>query len=149
MNIKRTVIQGHNEAYFAGIEKKILEALDSAMAMVDVCVAWFTNTALRDKLLDIQKKGVKVRVITFRDGVNAKNGVDLTGLEHKEKRSERGGILHDKFCVIDNVSVISGSYNWTLNAENINDEDASFCFGDVKQASAYTKRFNEMWDNKR
>jgi phosphatidylserine/phosphatidylglycerophosphate/cardiolipin synthase-like enzyme len=48
--------------------------------------------------------------------------------------------------VIDNVSTISGSYNWTLNAENKNDEDAQFVEMDVKNASAYTRRFNEMWE---
>ena len=138
-------MQIHNEAYFAGIEKRILEALDNAGATIDVCVAWFTNTNLRDKLLEKQNEGIAVRVIRYHDGVNASKGVDLSELEHKEVRGERGGLFHDKFCVIDNVHTICGSYNWTLNAENKNDEDAAFHFEDYKLASTYTRRFNEIW----
>lgn len=134
-----------NEAFFEGIGQQILEALDKAEATIDVCVAWFTNPHLRDKLLEKSKDGVEVRVIIYKDGVNHSKGVDLSSLNHKEYRGERGGVLHDKFCVIDNVHTICGSYNWTLNAEHKNDEDAAFHFEDFKFASSYTKRFNQMW----
>lgn len=138
-------MQVHNEAYFAGIEKRILEALDNAEATIDVCVAWFTNPNLKEKLIEKQKEGVVVRVIRYHDGVNANKGVGLSELDHKEVRGERGGLFHDKFCVIDNVHTICGSYNWTLNAENKNDEDVAFHFEDYKFASSYTRRFNEIW----
>jgi len=134
-----------NEASFDGIEQKILDALDKAEATIDVCVAWFTNPKLRDKLLEKSNDGVEVRVITYKDGVNQTKGVDLSDLKHKKFRGVRSGVLHDKFCVIDNVHTINGSYNWTLNAEHKNDEDAAFHFEDYKLASRYTKRFNQMW----
>ena len=134
-----------NEAFFEGIAQKILDALNKAEATIDVCVAWFTNPQLRDKLLEKSKDGVEIRVIIYKDSVNHTKGVDLSSLNHKEYRGERGGLLHDKFCVIDNVHTITGSYNWTLNAEHKNDEDAAFHFEDYKLASSYTKRFNQMW----
>lgn len=146
---KRGNMQVHNEAYFRNIEQSIISHLDKAMATIDVCVAWFTNENLRDKLIEKQSQGVMVRVILFRDGVNNAHGVDLSGIKyHKEIRGERGGLMHDKFCVIDNVTTISGSYNWTTNAENKNDEDISVTTEDYKHASSYTKRFNEMWERK-
>lgn len=135
-----------SEAKFADIEKHILKYLSMAVATIDVCVAWFTNDELRDKLLEKANEGVKVRVILYRDGVNHAKGVDLTGLNYKEYRGERGGIMHDKFCVIDNVHTICGSYNWTRNAENKNDEDAAFHWENYKFASAYTRRFNQIWE---
>lgn len=138
-------MQPHNDAYFAGIEKKILEVLDKALTTIIVCVAWFTNTKLRDKLIEKQKEGIDVRVIIYKDGVNHSKGVDLSELNHKEYRGERGGIMHEKFCVVDNVHTVCGSCNWTLNAENKNDEDAAFHLEDYKFASKYTKRFNEIW----
>ena len=139
-------MKGRNEAKFANIEKHILEYLDMALASIDVCVAWFTIDELRDKLLEKAQEGVKVRVIIYHDGVNNAKGVELSGLNHKEYRGERGGIMHDKFCVIDNAHTICGSYNWTKNAEEKNDEDAAFHRDDVKFASEYTKRFNQMWE---
>lgn len=145
-NVTIGSMKAHNEAFFAGIESQIIDALDKAEATINVCVAWFTNTRLRDKLIEKKKEGIDVKVIIYKDGVNHSKGVDLSQLPHKEFRGERGGIMHDKFCVIDNVTTICGSYNWTLNAENKNDEDASFHVEDYKFASKYTRRFNEMWN---
>ena len=139
-------MHARNEAKFVEIESRIMDYLNRASASIDVCVAWFTITELRDKLLEKANEGVKVRVIIFKDGINHSKGVDLTGLNHKEYRGERGGIMHNKFCVIDNVHTICGSYNWTRNAEDKNDEDAAFHFEDYKFASEYTKRFNQMWE---
>ena len=139
-------MQPHNDAYFAGIEKRILDLLDNAISTIIVCVAWFTNPKLRDKLLQKQAEGIDVRVIIYKDGVNHNKGVDLTGLKHKECRSEKGGIMHEKFCVIDNVHTVSGSYNWTMNAENRNDEDAAFQLEDYKFASKFTREFNDKWN---
>lgn len=138
-------VKVRDEAYFADIEHKIIETLDKARATIDVCVAWFTNQNLLDKLLDKTKEGVLVRVITFNDGVNKNHGVDLSQLDHKACRGERGGLLHDKFCVIDNAHVICGSYNWTKNAENKNDEDAEFHYNNCDFASSFTRRFNDIW----
>ena len=95
--------------------------------------------------MDKRRQGIAVRVITYDDVVNKNYGVDLSKLDHKAVRGERGGILHDKFCVIDNTHTIVGSYNWTINAENKNDEDAFFHFDDYILASSFTKRFNEIW----
>ena len=138
-------IEKKTEAHFEIIEQKILDALDSAQAMIDVCVAWFTNETLRDKLLEMQSKGVKVRVIIYDDGINARNGVDLTGVAHRLVRASRSGIMHKKYCVVDNAIVISGSYNWTSNAEHHNDEDITIEKNDIKLASSFTRDFNEMW----
>jgi phosphatidylserine/phosphatidylglycerophosphate/cardiolipin synthase-like enzyme len=38
----------------------------------------------------------------------------------------KSGIMHDKFMIIDDVNVQTGSYNYTYNAENCNFENALF-----------------------
>lgn len=76
----------------------------------------------------------------------SKHGVDLSPFEHKAIRAERKGIMHHKFCVIDNNITIHGSYNWTTAAETKNNEEISVDKNDVKKASAYTKEFNRLWD---
>lgn len=135
----------NSEAKFEEIESRILLELDNAKAIIYVCVAWFTNEHLKNKLLERASNGVDVRVIIYDDGVNSKNGVDLTGIPHRLLRGAHGGIMHRKFCVIDNVTIISGSYNWTKNAEHKNDEEISINKEDYKLASEYTLEFNRMW----
>lgn len=137
-----------SEVEFKDIEQKILKALDEARATIDVSVAWFTNTTLQKKLLEKQKKGCKVRVMTDANYTNEKHGVDLSSFEHKAVKAERKGIMHYKFCVIDNNITIHGSYNWTNNAETKNNEEISVSKNDVDMASQYTKELNRIWDKK-
>lgn len=131
---------------FKNIEKKIIDALDEGIATIDVSVAWFTNEKLQKKLLEKKNEGCKVRVMTDANYTNQKHGVDLKPFEHKAIKAERKGIMHYKFCIIDNNITIHGSYNWTTNAETKNNEEISVDRNDVKKASTYTKEFNRLWD---
>lgn len=45
--------------------------------------------------------------------------------------------MHNKYCVIDNQIVIIGSYNWSENAENKNDENAAVMYDYLRFASEY------------
>lgn len=58
-------------------------------------------------------------------------------------RSQRGGIMHDKFCIIDNQVVITGSYNWSDNAEFRNEENIAV-LENAKLATEYSVKFREL-----
>jgi len=51
--------------------------------------------------------------------------------------------MHDKFCVIDNQIVITGSYNWSNNAEFKNDENVTI-ENDPDQATRYSEEFRRL-----
>lgn len=70
----------------------------------------------------------------------------MSPFEHKAVKAERKGIMHYKFCVIDNNVTIHGSYNWPTNAETKNDEEVSVHINDANIASQYTKEFNRIWN---
>lgn len=137
-----------NDAQFKDIQNKILVALDKAKLSIDVAVAWMTNRVLYDKLLEKQKEGVNIRIIINNDGINGKHCPDLSPFEHKNIRSANGGIMHNKFCVIDNQIVITGSYNWTNNAEYRNEENVNVTYDDNKLATAYSLQFRNLWEGK-
>lgn len=144
--VHEEVIEVDLKVHFKAIESKILQALETAKASIDLCIAWFTNETLRDKLLEKQSEGCVVRVIRYKDGINKSKGVDLTGIDHLEIRGERHGIMHRKFCVIDNQTVLDGSYNWTNSAETKNDEDINVHKNTLELASTYTREFNRLWN---
>jgi hypothetical protein len=133
-----------NEAHFQDIQNKILVALDGAKVSIRVIMAWFTNDTLFDKLLEKHNQGVDVEISIYDDGVNKKHGVDFTKLPHKRiKRGQRGGLMHDKFCVIDNQVVVTGSYNWTNNAEFRNDENITIEH-DQAQATRFSVEYRRL-----
>lgn len=133
-----------NEAYFQDIQNRILQALDSAEVSITVVMAWFTNETLFQKLIDKHKQGLDVKIAIYDDGINKKHGVNISQLPHiMIKRGQRGGLMHNKFCVIDNQVVITGSYNWSDNAEFKNDENVTV-ENDPKQASKYSVEFRRL-----
>ena len=134
------------DSLFESIKPAIIGELNNALNTIYVCVAWFTDDELRDVLENKRRLGVDVKVITFKDGVNGKHGVDFGETPHKEIRGSRHGIMHRKYCVIDNHVVISGSYNWTDNAAERNDENI-LIVKDWKTANQHTREFLDEWRN--
>ncbi len=146
--LTRTILSEETVAVpaFAGIKKTIIEELNKAVNTIYVCVAWFTDDELRDVLLAKLNEGVDVRVITYQDGVNKKHGVDFKEIPSLKRRSERGGIMHRKYCIIDNHVTISGSYNWTDNASEHNDANIEI-IQDWNNANICTRHFLNDWNN--
>lgn len=134
-----------NSAHFNGIQDRLLKTLDSARVSIVLAMSWFTNDILLEKLIQKQDSGIDVKVVVYDDGINKTHGVDLTKLNavHKVKGT-RGGIMHNKFCVIDNQVVVTGSYNWTTNAETRNDENIVIQI-DPKTATDYSVQFNQLF----
>jgi len=134
------------EATFLGIEARVIEEIHKAQTSIKVCMAWFTNERIKSALEERKSYGVEIKVMVFADGINARHGVNLDGFDYRRIKAERGGIMHRKYCVIDNHVVITGSYNWSDNAEFKNDENV-IILQDWNTANKCTKNFNEVWNN--
>ena len=52
-------------------------------------------------------------------------------------------LMHDKFCIIDENIVITGSYNWTNKAE-YNDESVMIIRNEVSVTSSYLNLFEKL-----
>ena len=112
---------------FSNIEEFIRINIASAKKRIYVAVAWFTNDVLFKELLTALERNVEIKIILLGDILNrGEFGLDFGLLIQKKAdvrfASSSQGIMHHKFCVIDD-SVITGSYNWTYyankNQENI------------------------------
>lgn len=108
-----------------------------------VAMAWFTNEKIKEALQQKRMEGLRIEIVIFKDGVNGAHGVDLSEFDCVEIRGTRGGIMHNKFCVIDNQRVLTGSYNWTTNAESRNDENVLLT-SDNDMATKYSIEFRRL-----
>lgn len=110
------------QAYFEGIEARLLKELDQAQESILVAVAWFTNGPLLNKLCEKCGRGVSVELMVLDDEINNAGTVDLQRLKavggklYMVSQGDGGAIMHNKFCVIDRTTVINGSYNWSYKA---------------------------------
>lgn len=133
------------QVYFDNIEQIISSLISSAEKRVHVAVAWFTNKSLFDELLIALQRDIDIKVLILDDVLNRNEfGLDYGILANNGANirfaSSQKGIMHNKFCIIDN-KVITGSYNWTYHA-NLNNENIV-----VIDESDIVDGFNAQFDN--
>lgn len=133
----------NNEAVFKDNENKVINALMKAKVSILVAMAWFTNINIKNILEKKRQEGLRIELVIYKDGVNSAHGVDLSEFDCIEIRGTRGGLMHNKFCVIDNQKVLTGSYNWTTNAECKNDENVLITL-DNDMATKYSIEFRRL-----
>ncbi len=133
------------EAIFNNISYRIKEEIQQATESIYVAVAWFTNKTLFQELIQKAKSGCKVQVIIANDSINEKSYIDYGCLEGEGSKVFLIGngdseLMHNKFCVIDGKTVITGSYNWSYKAES-NFENVVITNGDTDLANQFITEF--------
>jgi hypothetical protein len=122
-----TIKRKKMKARFHRIANQITNELSSSEKSVKIAVAWFTNENLFEILIDLLSKGIEVEIITINDRINNhENGLDFNKFIDNGGKfyfSDFSGTMHHKFVIIDESKLISGSYNWTYNAEYRNQEN--------------------------
>ncbi|WP_055448535.1 phospholipase D-like domain-containing protein [Lacinutrix mariniflava] len=138
------------DSYFTkqiDVRKIILEHLDSATIKVIVAVAWFTDTILFNKLLELQDKGVVVDLIITKHKFNTDSRNNYHLINENGFFAEIGSddqLMHMKFCVIDYSVVISGSANWSNRAFTVNNEEVTIVSGNQLRTNSFVEEFERL-----
>ena len=129
-------------------EKKLIKYLKRANKTLIVAVFTLTNDDLAREIRNARSRGVQVRIISD-DDLMSMQGSDIKsmyeeGIEVRVDLDPRAQ-MHHKFCVIDDYLLITGSFNWTKQAVNKNQENL-VVLDDPFLAQLYIKEFDRMWE---
>ena len=140
------------EAWFGqavAVRDKYREIIHSADYDVVVAMDRFTDYTMADALIDAVKRGRRVRVVIDGDKRNLLKGKALGdhlasgGVEVMYDRSQAN--LYDRFVVIDDHTVVVGSYPFIEDAPSSPMTDA-VVIEDAKLASQYLEFFDFVWN---
>ena len=109
----------------AEIHKTIKTTLETSNSSIKVATAWFTDGELFNILLDKARQGISVEVLISDKKENQKldfNKLKEAGASVIVHPSSSYGMMHQKYCISDDKIAIQGSYNWTKNAKENNEE---------------------------
>jgi len=113
-----------------GIEQQILTSIAAAVETIEMAAYAFTNENIAKALIDSVKRGVKVSLVMDKSQTKGSQASLHDELEKAGTAirliSPPGGIMHDKFIIVDGKKVEWGSYNYTGRAEDANFENATF-----------------------
>ncbi len=102
-------------AQTGGVDEIIADDIRAATERVDIASFELNSPPIVDALFELEKRGLPVRVVTDSDyasdsGINPlrRNGISVV-------EDNRTDFMHDKFIIIDNLSVWTGSMNFMPN----------------------------------
>ncbi len=99
----------------------VVQEIRQTQSVLSLALYGFDNRALAEELVKLVKRGVGVRVkIDAAKSAEKRESKIIEFLRASGVRVQAvapDGRNHNKFAVIDQSRVITGSYNWTLKAE--------------------------------
>ena len=127
-------------------QQAILTKIQHASRYLDLCVFTITDNQIADAIIHGHTKGINIRIITD----NHKSldlGSDISRLVNcgiSVRIDNTDNHMHHKFAIVDNTSVITGSYNWTRSAFLYNHENILIS-DDSAAVSSYRQEFDNLW----
>jgi len=135
------------EVYFSpqgGCTAAVVNALDAARETVQMQAYSFTSAPIAKALVDAHKRGASVQVILDKSQRTEK--YSLAGFLEKSGIptfiDDRHAVAHNKVIVIDRRIVITGSFNFTREAEESNAENL-LVIRDFSIAEQYSDNWRE------
>jgi phosphatidylserine/phosphatidylglycerophosphate/cardiolipin synthase-like enzyme len=137
--------------YFPDKSKKnmwrFIKWIQKAKKTLDICIFNFTNDDIAKAVKERHDAGVKVRIIADDESMNGKgNDVQALcdyGIEVRTDSAPEYH-MHDKFVVVDHAFVMTGSFNWTFQAVNNNQENV-LVVDHPYYCESYTKEYEKLW----
>lgn len=141
------------ENYFSPhepVEPHIIARLQAARQSIDFLAFAFTSDPIADAMLERHAAGVAVRGVFERRSAGG-TGAEFDRLAEAGIDVLRDGncyTMHHKVIIIDEETVITGSYNFTRRAEDTNDENL-LIIDDPATAARFVEEFERVYGQAR
>ncbi len=145
------------ESWFSpsdGVTAKIKSAINSAGTSLFIPTNLITRDDIADAIAQRRSQNVMVKVVVDDNASCASSVVSTLSqsLGTNFRETTESGLLHHKALIADaldsrsNPLVLTGSHNWSNNAENKNDENTLIIY-DAQIANLYYQEFSARFKN--
>jgi cardiolipin hydrolase len=139
-----------SEVYFSPHDDcvgAIRRFLNDAAHRLDICLFTIAGDRLTSAVLAAHRRGVRVRLLTDNDKLYDQGSdvrqLHAAGLPVRVDRTTDH--MHHKFAIADNRTVLTGSYNWTRSAAELNQENLLITDDEVT-VRRYAQEFGRLWE---
>jgi len=131
-------------------EAVIIEYLKKAELSIHIAMYYFTDSQISQEVVNAKNRGVEVKIYLDSSQIEDKYSKSRFFINKGIKSiriSSNSNLMHNKFAIIDNNIVLTGSYNWTASASERNDENL-LVVDDEEIVQRYQDYFNTLWEEK-
>ncbi len=107
------------------IAKTVVKMIDGAQRSIDVAAFTFSHPDISNALIRAHQRDVRVHFLMdyTQSRLTTCRAPDLINAGIEVRTRHRRGFQHNKYIVIDDAIVLTGSYNFTTAADNRNTEN--------------------------
>ena len=138
-----------SEAWFSPDDdcvEAIVSRLEKVRKTAEICVFTITDNRISSAMLDCHHRGVDIRVITDNDK-SEDRGSDITRLDDSGipvRLDQTAYHMHHKFAIFDRRLLLTGSYNWTRSAAEVNEENI-LATAERRLVELFSRQFERLW----
>ncbi|MCY0872359.1 MAG: phospholipase D family protein [Acidithiobacillus caldus] len=132
-----------------GTTNAIVKAMGEAQHRLWIQAYSFTSAPIAKAVIDAKKRGVAVQVLLDKSQRTQKySSADFLANQGVETRiDDQHAIAHNKVMVIDDATVITGSFNFSKAAEQSNAENLLILRGNPALNRLYAENFRFHWSH--
>jgi phosphatidylserine/phosphatidylglycerophosphate/cardiolipin synthase-like enzyme len=142
---------GNRANYVGGIDNQLADAINQVQRTLDIAAFEFNDPVITAAVLAAHQRGVVVRMV-----VDDENGIknndttlgQLTAVGIPVIDDHRPALMHNKFMIMDSITVWMGSYNFTINDTYRNNNNL-LSFRSQKIVQDFQNEFNKMFEQKK
>jgi len=133
-----------------GCTDAIVKQISQAQKKIDIAMYAFTSRPIAQELVKAKEGGVAIRILLDKaQETQAYSKSRYFINKGIEVRYDTGsGLMHNKIGIIDGKVLITGSFNWTAQAEIRNAENL-LIIEDPELIKKYSERFEYLWNKGR
>jgi len=107
-----------------GCENAVLTWISKANSTIHVLIYSFTLDSIGDALIAAHRRGIEIEIVFEKTQISQYS--EYTRLRNagiSVRNDTNPDLMHNKVMIVDSSIVLTGSFNWSTNAQENNDEN--------------------------
>ncbi|MEO1290118.1 MAG: phospholipase D-like domain-containing protein [Chloroflexota bacterium] len=134
--------------YVNGVDIRLAAAIDNVRNTLDIAAFELNNEVITEAIIDAHNRGVQVRIVTDDDHGFEDDDTTIIDLELEDIpiiSDDRSALMHNKFMIMDGITVWLGSMNYTSNGVYRNNNNM-ISLRSRRAVEVYQAEFDEMFE---
>jgi len=128
-----------------GCESAVLTWISKANSSIHVLIYSFTLDSIGNALVEAHQRGIEVKAVFEKSQISQYSEYNrLRNAGISVRNDTNPDLMHDKVMIVDSNIVLTGSFNWSANAQENNNENL-IVISSRPVANAFEINFQKIW----
>jgi len=138
-----------SDAFFSPGEacrNTIIHQINQSISRLRICVFTISDDIITNAILTAHQRKVEIKIITDNDkSLDMGSDIEMLGKKGITIRMDTtSDHMHHKFMVVDERTLLTGSYNWTQSAARYNHENILLT-SEAGVVKSFLHEFDNLW----